>query len=250
MNEIMKEMNTIKIEELQNKELKKITNRIYTIGDKINSYKLELARHFVNVENKGLYKQDGFKDFTKWSEAMFGFKKTQSYELYKIGNSFIVEEVDDKGRITYHSKFKTANGDYSFTQLVRMYAFQSEHGKDRLLEYIANGDININTSASAIQQLSRDLKALKAPTENKEEKQEAKDNKEEKQEAKENKEENKEEKQDATENKETSEESNVISGMIQSDPVYGNQIVTIKLRGDVFNVDYDELVAFLLENTK
>ena len=205
MNELCKEMNTIRIEELQNKELKKITNRIYAIGDKINSYKLELARHFVNVETKGLYKQDGFKDFTKWSEAMFGFKKTQSYELFKIGNSFIVEEVDEKGRVSYHSKFKTVSGDYSFTQLVRMYAFQSEHGKERLLEYIANGDININTSANTIQQLSRDLKALNKP----------------------------EEKENKSEENKNEYTSNVVTGIIQE------EVVTLKYKGITYNIPID-----------
>ena len=227
MNELCKEMNTIRIEELQNKELKKITNRIYAIGDKINSYKLELARHFVNVETKGLYKQDGFKDFTKWSEAMFGFKKTQSYELFKIGNSFIVEEVDEKGRVSYHSKFKTVSGDYSFTQLVRMYAFQSEHGKERLLEYIANGDININTSANTIQQLSRDLKALNKPEE--------KENKPE-----ENKPEEKENKSEENKNEYT---SNVVTGIIQE------EVVTLKYKGITYNIPID-IFEDLLESVE
>ena len=240
MNEISNELATINVNEIQNKELKKITNRIFAIGDKMNSYKLELARLFVKVEMNNLFKQDGFKDMSAWAQACFGIKKTQSYELFKIGNSFVVEEVDDKGRVSYHSKFKTVSGDYSFTQLVRMYAFQSEHGKDKLLEYIENGDITINTSAAKIQQLSRDLKALKAP-ENKEEKQEAPENKEEKQEAPENKEEKQEEKHEDKQEEKQDENSNAIVGMLQSDA----RIVTLKYQGATYNIHLDTWESFL-----
>ena len=52
------------------------------------------------VDERGMYANDGFETVHEWTAQAFGFKKTLSYNLLKIGNEYTREVISRKSKVT------------------------------------------------------------------------------------------------------------------------------------------------------
>lgn len=111
MNEIIRTENAITY---TNKTLNKATARIFKIGDTVRKCAFETAAIIAAVNETECYKDDGFKSVHEWAMKTFGFKKSTSYNLLKIGNEY-TEQVKSGARDVYRSNLLPADSDNDFT---------------------------------------------------------------------------------------------------------------------------------------
>lgn len=82
-----------------NKTLIKATKEIDAIGDKIRSQLFKVAATIAAVDTAEAYKEDGFASVHEWVTDAFGWAKTRSYELLKIGREWTTTITDKTGKI-------------------------------------------------------------------------------------------------------------------------------------------------------
>lgn len=83
-----------------NKELTKATNAIFKLGDAIKKNLYNVAYIMAKVEETECFKDDGFNNVHEWSVKTFGFKKSASYSLLKIGKEYTKEiTTDNNGKV-------------------------------------------------------------------------------------------------------------------------------------------------------
>ena len=83
-----------------NKDLTKATNTIFKLGDAIKKNLYNVAYIMAKVEETECYMEDGFKNVHEWSMTTFGFKKSASYSLLKIGKEYTREiAVENNGKV-------------------------------------------------------------------------------------------------------------------------------------------------------
>lgn len=117
-----------------NKALNTATQKVYKIGETVRKCAFETAVIIASVESSECYKEDGFNTVHEWTNAAFGFQKSASYTLLKIGREYVREITDSKtGKIKgYMSNLlpEDAEKDFSTTQIEKMlpagHAFAAE----------------------------------------------------------------------------------------------------------------------------
>lgn len=117
-----------------NKALNTATQKVYKIGETVRKCAFETAVIIASVESSECYKEDGFNNVHEWTNAAFGFQKSASYTLLKIGREYVREITDSKtGKIKgYMSNLlpEDAEKDFSTTQIEKMlpagHAFAAE----------------------------------------------------------------------------------------------------------------------------
>ena len=117
-----------------NKTLNTATQKVYKIGETVRKCAFETAVIIASVESSECYKEDGFNNVHEWTNAAFGFQKSASYTLLKIGREYVREITDSKtGKIKgYMSNLlpEDAEKDFSTTQIEKMlpagHAFAAE----------------------------------------------------------------------------------------------------------------------------
>ena len=117
-----------------NKALNTATQKVYKIGETVRKCAFETAMIIAAVEASECYKEDGFNTVHEWTEAAFGFKKSASYTLLKIGKEYVREIVNPKtNKVTgYASNLlpEDAEKDFTTTQIEKMlpagHAFAAE----------------------------------------------------------------------------------------------------------------------------
>ena len=80
--------NSPAIPSFKDKDLKKATSDIIKLTGTIRTNAFEIAHIIADIDEKGAYATDGFKSVHEWTETMFGYKKTTSYNLLKIGRDY------------------------------------------------------------------------------------------------------------------------------------------------------------------
>lgn len=80
--------------------LQDVTNKVYAIGDNIKTEVYKIAWLIAMVDARGMYANDGFETVHEWTAQAFGFKKTLSYNLLKIGNEYTREVISRKAKVT------------------------------------------------------------------------------------------------------------------------------------------------------
>ena len=160
----------VNVDAFKNEELKEATRRIYEIGEGVKRYSYEVAHIIYQVNRNESYKQDGFKNVSMWAETMFGFKKSATYNLLKIGENFIVKYENENGQVEYTSKFVANGNDFSITQLSRMLPLIADGIS--VDSFITENEIEYNTSANRISELVKMARGIeeKKPDDKQEEK--------------------------------------------------------------------------------
>lgn len=106
-----------------NKELNKATQKMIAISETMRKSALETAAIIAHVAETECFKDDGFNTVHEWVESTFGFKKSTSYTLLKIGSEYVKEVTNAKGKVIGYVTDIAMNpeiADYSITQLEKM----------------------------------------------------------------------------------------------------------------------------------
>ena len=136
-----------------NKNLQKATNDMLKLGAEIRKCALMSAVIIAKVESTECYKDDGFNSVHAWTEKTFGFKKSASYTLLKIGKEYIRELVSPKsGKVTgYMSNLLPvdAERDFTTTQIEKMLP----GGHDLAMELVESGEITPTMTCKEIEKV-------------------------------------------------------------------------------------------------
>lgn len=117
-----------------NKALNKATQRVYKIGETFRRCAFETAVIIAAVDSSECYKEDGFNNVHEWTNAAFGFQKSASYTLLKIGREYVREITNpETGKLTgYASNLlpEDSEKDFTTTQIEKLlpagHAFAAE----------------------------------------------------------------------------------------------------------------------------
>ena len=83
-----------------NKDLNKATQSIFKLGETIKKNLYNVANIMAKVDETECYKEDGFNNVHEWSMKTFGFKKSASYSLLKIGKEYTKElTTENNGKL-------------------------------------------------------------------------------------------------------------------------------------------------------
>ena len=125
---------------LKNLELTNVTNRIMEIGNSIRANMFEVAKLLAKVEDEELFKDDGFKNTVEYGVSVLGFKKSQMYDLLKVGHTFDTPTL--------------SNGEYNTTQLQTL----APLGKETIDKLADEGVITPDMTVAEIKDIVRDNK--------------------------------------------------------------------------------------------
>lgn len=146
-----------------NKTLQAATKKIVKLGDTVRKAAFETAAIMASVDESKCYEEDGFKSVHEWAMASFGFKKSASYSLLKIGKEYTRKNTVN-GKVTgYTSNLLPANSgaDFNTTQVEKMLPL----GHAAAADLVESGEITPAMSAKKIGQYVKDyLSAEDEPT--------------------------------------------------------------------------------------
>lgn len=148
----------------QNAKLDRATKTIYKLSDGIKKNMFAVAAIIASVDAEKSYEQDGFANVHEWVTKTFGFKKSNSYELLKIGKEYTRAILNEAGTVkSYQSNLVELNAanDFTTSQVQAVLPL----GHDKAAELVNAGEITPEMSV-------RDIK--KVVKENKEEKENSK----------------------------------------------------------------------------
>lgn len=69
--------------------LNEYSRQIAELGEKVATANFDLARILGTVSEEQCYKEDGFKSVADYAEATFGIKRSNAYQLAKVGTRFL-----------------------------------------------------------------------------------------------------------------------------------------------------------------
>lgn len=81
-------------------QLNAYSKQIAELGEKVASANVELARILGKVSDEGCYKLDGFKSVAEYAEKTFGIKRSNAYQLAKVGSRFINASSDTAKKVS------------------------------------------------------------------------------------------------------------------------------------------------------
>ena len=146
----MNELLTIKTDftpSFKNFELNIATDEIIGLATGIRTNFYGIAKVISRIENEKLYAEDGFKNVIEYSEKTFGFKKTMSYSLLKIGTEYINDELES---ILPHDE----GNDFSVTQIEKLLPLKD---KEKAIELINDGKISPTMSCKEIENVVKSV---------------------------------------------------------------------------------------------
>lgn len=161
MSDLITITNTTTDLEIKNKKLKKATDRIYKIGDTMRKCAYETAFIIAEVAGSKCYEEDGFKSVHEWTEHYFGFKKSTSYTLLKIGREYTSALVGENNRISgYGSNLSLSDeDDFTISQIEKMLPL----GHDKAYDMVRSGEIKTDMTCKEIYKIVRDFTADDEP---------------------------------------------------------------------------------------
>lgn len=122
-----------------NKDLDTATKLIYSKGMDIAKSQYEIAWILNRVNELECYVEDGYHTTAEWAEVAFGFKKSLTSNLIRIGKEYTaVRNIGDVQE--YTSKFIDVFGgfsDFTTSQIAPMLPI----GKDKVVELVESGEI-------------------------------------------------------------------------------------------------------------
>lgn len=151
MTEIMI-ANTANLPMYTNKELAHATAKIFKIGEKVRRYAYETAFIMAQVDESKCYVDDGFKNVHDWAMKTFGFKKSTSYSMLKVGKEYTRVLTDKNGKASgYASNLlpEDSESDFSASQIIKMLPA----GHDIAVELVEDGEITVDMSCREIEKI-------------------------------------------------------------------------------------------------
>lgn len=148
---VVKEMH-----EIQNKELKKYTNRIQRLGMNIRSNMLAIAYTIAQIDASGCYADDGFESVHEYTEAMCGIKKAQSYAMLRIGRDYLTQ-VNSKNFAVETILDHTSGKDYSLSQVQALLPLKDVN---KAVELSVNGVISSDMTVKQIKDIVKEIKGV------------------------------------------------------------------------------------------
>lgn len=142
--------------ELTNKKLITATNLVKRLTNDMRINSFRIAKTIATVAENKLYEADGYKTVHEWTEEQFGYKKSLSYSLLRIGTEETMEVINDAGKvIDYTSKLHDVYGkSFSVTQLERMSSLSKEDRE----ELVNDGTIRSDMSCADIHNIAKKFK--------------------------------------------------------------------------------------------
>lgn len=149
MNEIMIIKNEIPT--FSNKALQTATNKVFKIGETVRKCAFETAYIMAQVESTECYKDDGFDSVHDWAMKTFGFKKSASYTLLRVGKEYTRAITDGNGKVKGFGSNLVADGENDFTtsQVEKMLP----GGRDLAGELVDDGEITANMTCKEIEKV-------------------------------------------------------------------------------------------------
>ena len=123
MNEMVIATNSANVPTFTNNELRTATSKIFKIGATVRRCAFETAFIMAQVDATECYKDDGFNSVHEWAMKTFGFKKSASYTLLRVGMEYTRAFTDEKGKVRgYGSNLIPENSgtDFTTTQIEKM----------------------------------------------------------------------------------------------------------------------------------
>lgn len=168
MNDIL--LNQYVVSTYKSDALNEATRAILDVSVMMRRCSYAVAATIAKVDKLELYKSDGFKSVHEWTEAAFGFKKSASYTLLKIGSKYMAMHDADTGlfiepgskgkrKEEYGSNLIEGPSDFTISQIEKMLPLKEE----RMRELISKGLITPYMSCKEIADV---VKVVKAGTAN------------------------------------------------------------------------------------
>lgn len=131
----------------KNEELNKLSEQIASYNCNINASTeshiatvsnnlCKIAYVMAEIDNKELYKEDGFKSAAEYAMETFEYKKSQAFNLVRVGKKFGAKLLETE---------------YNFTQLVEALPM----GVEKFTELDESGEINPDMKATEIREIAK-----------------------------------------------------------------------------------------------
>lgn len=140
------------------KRLEKATASIIRCAEGINSKSFEICYKVAEVakaakDDNTILSQDGFKNVAEWCENAFGFQKSSTNYMERIGRQFIVKNGT---RFTTNFVSESQDGyiEFTYSQLVKMLSFDEIMVRD----CVAKGIIKNTMSCREIERILKEVK--------------------------------------------------------------------------------------------
>ena len=159
MNEMMIATAPAPVPAFDNKALQIATNKIFKIGETVRKCAFETAFIMAQVEATECFKDDGFNSVHEWAMKTFGFKKSASYTLLRVGKEYTRAILDAKGKVKgYGSNLISQNAgvDFTTTQIEKMLP----GGHDLAVELVETAEITPDMTCKEIEKV---IKARTSP---------------------------------------------------------------------------------------
>lgn len=131
------------------KTLQNATMKIFQINEAIRKNYFAIAFIVAGVDSAGAYKADGFKDVHEWTSKTFGYKKSMSYDMLKIGREYTREMLNKSGKVSgYECNLLPADSSDNFrtSQVIKLLPL----GRDAAGELVNRGEVTPDMTVRAI----------------------------------------------------------------------------------------------------
>ena len=159
MNEMMIATVPASVPAFVNKTLQTATNKVFKIGETVRKCAFETAFIMAQVDATECFKDDGFNSVHEWAMKTFGFKKSASYTLLRVGKEYTRAVLDAKGKVRgYGSNLipENAGVDFTTTQIEKMLP----GGHDLAAELVETEEITPDMTCKEIEKV---IKAHTSP---------------------------------------------------------------------------------------
>lgn len=142
----MDEIITSNPNDFHNKTLQSATTAIFMIAEKVRRYTFQTAYIMAQVDETECYKDDGFNSVHEWAMQTFGFKKSSSYTLLRVGKEYT--RVTKGESINYGSNLipEHSEEDFTTTQIEKMLPV----GHEKAVELVQYGYVTPDMSCREI----------------------------------------------------------------------------------------------------
>lgn len=163
---VMTSTNTV-VPEFANKNLRTATAKIYKIGETVRKCAYETAYIMAQVDETECYKDDGFNSVHDWTMQTFGFKKSASYTLLRVGKEYTRTLIGSNGKVKgYGSNLFgedeiMGTGDFTTTQIEKMLP----GGHELAVELVESGEITPDMTCKEIERVIKSYTKPETETE-------------------------------------------------------------------------------------
>ena len=150
------EISVKEMPEIQNKELKKYTNRIQRLGMNIRSNMLAIAYTIAQIDASGCYADDGFESVHEYTAAVYGIKKAQSYAMLSVGRDYLTQ-VNSKNFAVETILDHTSGKDYSLSQVQALLPLKDAN---KAVDLSVKGVISSDMTVKQIKDIVKEIRGV------------------------------------------------------------------------------------------